>query len=71
MTGARIGNWILGAELGRGALGTTYRAAASNDPSRAAAVKILGHELSRSPEFLKKFPGEMLSLQRLNHPNIA
>jgi len=71
MTGARIGNWILGAEIGRGALGTTYRATASNDPSRIAAVKLLGHELARTPEFLKRFPGEMLALQRLNHPNIA
>ena len=71
MTGARIGNWILGVELGRGSLGVTYRATAANDPSRHAAVKILGHELARSPEFLKKFPGEMLALQRLKHPNIA
>ena len=71
MTGARIGNWILGVELGRGSLGVTYRATAANDPTRLAAVKILGHELAHSPDFLKKFPGEMLTLQRLKHPNIA
>ncbi len=71
MTGARIGNWILGAELGRGSLGVTYRATAANDPTRIAAVKILEHELARNADFLKKFPGEMLALQRLKHPNIA
>jgi len=71
MTGARIGNWILGVELGRGSLGATYCATASNDPTRIAAVKILGHELARHADFLKKFPGEMLALQRLKHPNIA
>ena len=71
MTGSRIGNWILGVELSRGSLGTTFRATAVNDPSRLAAVKLLDHELARRPEFLKKFPGEMLTLQRLKHPNIA
>ena len=34
-------------------------------------MKIVTHELVGRAEFLKKFPGEMLSLQRLNHPNIA
>ena len=71
MTGSRIGNWILGVELGRGSLGVTYHATAFDDPTRTAAVKILEHELARNADFLKKFPGEMLALQRLKHPNIA
>ncbi len=71
MIGARIGNWILGAELGRGSLGATYHATALADPTRRAAVKLLDHEPARRPDFLKRFPGEMLALQRLKHPNIA
>jgi serine/threonine protein kinase len=70
MTGLRLGNWILGPELGRGAVGTVYRAN-SEDGTRTAAVKVLTHEQTRSPEFLQRFARDMLGLQRLDHPNIA
>ena len=71
MTGVRVGNWVLGAEIGRGPLGVVYRAVAQDEPDRVAAVKVLTHESTRSPAFLERFPAEMLSLRRLNHPNIS
>ena len=37
MTGARVGNWYLEAEIGRGTLGITYRARGYDDPDRIGA----------------------------------
>jgi len=71
MTGGRLGNWILGEERARGPLGVIYRAQDGQHPERIAAVTVLTPDPSRSPDFLQKFPSEMLFLQRLNHPNIA
>jgi hypothetical protein len=69
MTGARIGTWVLGREIGRGPVGVVYRAAAAD--GRPAAVKLLTHPAARGPVFLARFPAEMLALQRLNHPNVV
>lgn len=70
MTGQRVGNWVLGETIGRGPIGVVYRAHALDDPDRTSAVKLLTHEAARSPDFLARFPAEMLALHRLNHPNI-
>src|SRR3954454_23119683 len=71
MIGARVGNWFLEAEIGRGPLGAVYAARGYDDATRRAAVKVLTESLARDPAFVQKFPGEMLALQRLDHPNIA
>jgi hypothetical protein len=71
MIGARVGNWFLESEIGRGPLGIVYSARAYDDTGRCAAVKVLTESLARDPVFVQKFPGEMLALQRLDHPNIA
>ena len=71
MIGARIGNWYLEAEIGRGPHGATYRARGFDDPERRAAVKVLTEPAARDAAFAAKFPAEMLSLQRLDHPNVA
>jgi hypothetical protein len=71
MTGARVANWYLEAELARGALGTVYRARGFDDPDRTAAVKVFTAAPARDPAFLQRFPAEMLALQRLNHPNVV
>ena len=70
MTGARIGNWYLDAELARGAQGVVYRARSFDEDGRTAAVKVFT-ELTADPAFLARFPAEMLALQRLDHPNVA
>jgi len=75
MIGTRIGNWVLMSEVGRGHTGTVYRASAAEvkatDDPTIAAVKILHPATVRDSTFLERFPGEMLGLRRLTHPNIA
>jgi hypothetical protein len=71
MIGAKVGNWYVEAEIGRGSLGVVYSARGFNDPSRKAAVKVLTNPTTQDPGFLQTFAGEMLALQRLDHPNIA
>jgi hypothetical protein len=69
MIGARVGNWYLEAEIGRGALGVTYRARAFDDPGRVAAVKVFTEV--RDPGAVQRLAAELLPLQRLDHANIA
>lgn len=71
MIGARIGNWYVESEIARGPQGAVFAARGYDDPSRRAAVKVLTESLARDAAFLQRFPGEMLALQRLDHPNIA
>lgn len=71
MIGARVGNWFVEAELGRGPLGCVYSARGFEVPDRRAAVKVLTDAVVRDPAFLQRFPGEMLALQRLEHVNVA
>ena len=61
---------MLGEELGRGPVGVVYRGD-HLDTGRVAAVKVIAVTATRTPDFLQKFPAEMLFLQRLNHPNVA
>lgn len=69
MTGLTVGNWVLGAELGRGPHGAVFRATSTD--GRTAAVKLFTHPAALAADFLARFPAEMLALQRLNHPNVA
>ncbi|HXD88027.1 MAG TPA: serine/threonine-protein kinase [Urbifossiella sp.] len=71
MIGARIGNWFVESEIGRGPLGCVYAARGFDDPARRAAVKVLTESIVRDPAFVQRFPGEMLAVQRLDHANIA
>ncbi len=70
MTGARVGNWYLEAEIGRGTQGLVYRARGYDDPNRRAAVKVFTSANSQDPAFVQRFSAEMLPLQRLDHANI-
>ena len=63
MIGARVGNWYVDAEIGRGPLGVVYRACDYNEPLRHAAVKVFTE--ARDPT------AELLAVQRLDHVNIA
>ena len=69
MIGARVGNWYVEAEIGRGALGVVYRARAYDDPDRHAAVKVFTEV--RDPAAVQRLTAELLPLQRLEHANIA
>ncbi len=69
MIGARVGNWYVEAEIGRGALGVVYRARAFDAPERHAAVKVF--TAVNDPAGVQRLTAELLPLQRLDHANIA
>ncbi|QDU22986.1 serine/threonine protein kinase [Urbifossiella limnaea] len=69
MIGGRVGNWFVEAQIGDGPGGPVYAARGYDDPARRAAVKVF--PAATDPAFLDRFAGELLALQRLDHPNIA
>ncbi|MBP3958245.1 protein kinase [Gemmata sp. G18] len=69
MLGARVGNWFVEVEIGRGPLGVVYRARGFDEPERFAAVKVFTEV--RDPAAVQRISAELLPLQRLDHANIA
>lgn len=69
MIGKTIGKYRFLEELGRGPLGTVYKAA-DETLDREVAVKVLNPELSNS-ELMKHFQTEATTLARLHHSDIA
>jgi eukaryotic-like serine/threonine-protein kinase len=69
MIGARVGNWYVEAEIGRGPLGVVYRARGYDEPERHAAVKV--YTETRDPSAVQRLTAELLPLQRLDHANIV
>lgn len=67
----RAGEWRLVEEIGRGGMGTVYRAVRHNDDFEIeAAVKILNRGFN-SPALMDRFRRERQMLARLEHPNVA
>jgi WD40 repeat protein/tRNA A-37 threonylcarbamoyl transferase component Bud32 len=66
----RIGKYEILAELGRGAMGTVYKA---RDPrlDRLVAVKMMSEELLIEEEMRGRFHREAKSAANLQHPNIV
>src|SRR5215467_12319135 len=69
MVGQMVGKYRVLSRLGRGGMGTVYKAV-DETLDREVAIKSLNPDLS-DPEVLKRFRAEALTLARLNHPNIA
>jgi serine/threonine-protein kinase len=69
MVGQVVGKYRVLSRLGRGGMGTVYRAV-DETLDREVAIKSLNPDLS-DPEVLKRFRAEAVTLARLNHPNIA
>ena len=67
---SRIGKYEILAELGRGAMGTVYKA---RDPrlDRLVAVKMMSEELLIEEEMRGRFQREAKSAANLQHPNIT
>jgi serine/threonine protein kinase/predicted negative regulator of RcsB-dependent stress response len=56
--------------IGRGGMGTVYKARQRN-LDRIVAIKMLSEELASDPEFRARFQQEATVVARLNHPNIV
>jgi serine/threonine-protein kinase len=69
MVGETVGKYRILSRLGRGGMGTVYKAV-DETLDREVAIKSLNPELS-DPEPLKRFRAEAVTLAKLNHPNIA
>ncbi len=69
MVGKTVGKYRILERLGRGGMGTVYKAL-DETLDREVAIKVLNPEIGE-PEVLKRFRAEAVSLARLNHPGIA
>ncbi|HEV2382795.1 MAG TPA: protein kinase [Terriglobia bacterium] len=69
-TGERIGRYRLLEEVGRGGMGTVYRAVRVDDFEQQVAVKLVKRGLD-SEFVLARFRNERQILARLDHPNIG
>ncbi|MBK9383437.1 MAG: protein kinase [Planctomycetes bacterium] len=70
LVGKEIGGYRLIALLGRGGMGTVYRALQMR-LDREVALKLLSPELCAEPGFVEQFQREARAAGQLNHPNIV
>jgi serine/threonine protein kinase len=69
--GATIeGKFRIDAQLGRGAMGTVYRATQLN-LERPVAMKIMRSDILSNPVAIERFKREALAIARLKHPRIV
>ncbi|HAK94608.1 MAG TPA: hypothetical protein DCM87_06305 [Planctomycetes bacterium] len=68
--GTTLGGYRLEARVGRGGMGTVYRAHQLS-LEREVALKILATSLGTNPEFVARFMKEARAAARLNHPNVV
>ena len=69
MIGTTVGKYRILARLGRGGMGTVYRAV-DETLDREVAIKVLNSEISDA-KLMARFRAEATMLARLNHPEIA
>ncbi|MFA6562726.1 MAG: protein kinase [Verrucomicrobiia bacterium] len=70
LIGARIGDYDIEAEIGRGAMGVVYRARQVS-LNRFVALKVLPAHLAEDAAFIERFKHEAQAAAALNHPNIV
>lgn len=68
--GERLAHYELLEELGRGGMGTVFRATDLNT-AQEVALKVLPAELSLNPALLQRFRREVMTLRQLHHPGIV
>ena len=67
----RLGSrYMLKERLGRGAMGTVWRAV-NTDTGQPVAVKVLSEEFSDEPDMVTRFIQERNTLIRVTHPNLV
>ena len=69
MIGNTIGKYRIVGQLGRGGMGTVYKAV-DETLDREVAIKVLNPDLADT-KIMKRFRAEATALARLNHPAIA
>ena len=69
MVGQNMGKYRVIDRVGRGGMGTVFRAV-DDTLNREVAIKILNAELN-DPEVARRFRAEAVTVARLNHPGIA
>jgi serine/threonine protein kinase len=69
MIGTTVGKYRIVEKLGRGGMGTVYKAV-DETLDREVAIKVLNPDLT-DDVVLKRFRAEAVTLARLNHPGIA
>ncbi|QDT39637.1 serine/threonine protein kinase [Stratiformator vulcanicus] len=69
MSDERIGDYVLGTVLGRGTVGTVYRAV-HHKTGEAVALKVLLPQVSEDEDIVARFNREIEILERLSHPNV-
>lgn len=70
LIGEVIDNYKLQEIIGRGGMGTVFRAY-HNDLQKYAAVKVMNPQLVRQPDSYERFLQEARTAARLDHPNIV
>ncbi|MEM1182449.1 MAG: serine/threonine-protein kinase [Acidobacteriota bacterium] len=68
--GTRLGPWEIDSLIGRGGMGTVYRASRRRDYQADVAIKVLGHRGLLGSAW-RRFEQERQILARLEHPAIA
>jgi serine/threonine-protein kinase len=68
-TGAKLGRFMLGEVIGRGAMGEVY--AATDDGGRPCAIKVLASHLLGNADALARFHREARVVSELDVPNIV
>lgn len=73
LAGAELGGYRLAEQLGQGGAAAVYLGypAASLDPSKAVAVKVVHRQLAQDPDFLQRFYREVEVSGSLVHANIV
>src|SRR5439155_20684445 len=69
MIGQTIGKYRIVGQLGRGGMGTVYKAV-DETLDREVAIKVLNPELADT-QIMKRFRAEATTLAKLNHSEIA
>ncbi len=67
---SRIGTYEIREVLGKGGMGTVYRAL-DLTLNREVALKVINPDLSQNLTLMKRFRNEALAMARLSHPNIV
>ena len=70
MIGKTLKNYVVEELLGKGGMGTVYRAR-DTDLDRNVAIKVLAPELASQPELQRRFLQEAKAASAVNHPAIA